>query len=260
MSNAAITANHPDWVMGKRDCDGPSQSNSHCRGGIQPYPRSMPNSHYYTRLCVTSKGLRIITGRKASDAALERTAFLFDKVTAEVDRRVTDKMTQMNFRHAVMATYPTELTLDLPEYRKMPPSWNEIYRGMGATPDNLLGLSTEEDAMCHSNDRYKNQDITIHELAHSLHLVGLNQVYPHFDRQLKSLYNAARKSGNYSADYYAMKNYIEYFAEGVQSYFNANKPDRTAPTDRYQLYMQDRNLYTFIRRYIGSNPWDRTCP
>lgn len=57
-----------------------------------------------------------------------------------------------------------------------------------------------------------------------------------------------------------MTDYKEYFAEGIQSYFNANAPDRQAPTDRYQLYMQDRNLYAFIQRYIGSNPWDRTCP
>ena len=89
-----------------------------CVGGVQSYPRSLPNSHYYRQLCTTSKGLRIVSAGRASGRALERTAFLlsqvgfgyFDQqrikrlqVTAYVDPRVTASMTARGFRHAVMA-------------------------------------------------------------------------------------------------------------------------------------------------------------
>ena len=51
-----------------------------CVGGVQSYPRSLPNSHYYRQLCTTSKGLRIVSAGRASGRALERTAFLLSQV------------------------------------------------------------------------------------------------------------------------------------------------------------------------------------
>jgi len=51
-----------------------------CAGGVQSYPRSLPNSHYYRQLCTTSKGLRIVSAGRASRRALERTAFLLSQV------------------------------------------------------------------------------------------------------------------------------------------------------------------------------------
>lgn len=190
-----------------------------------------------------------------------KTAEILDQVTAYVDPRVTTAMTRNNFRHAVMGTYPSELTTHIPEHAFLDPGyWNERARGLGATIQVPVGSSAEENVMCHANDRYKGEDITVHEFAHSLHLLGLAVAFPSFDGELKGLYNAARASGLWGSGHYAMTDFKEYFAEGVQSFFDTNAADSYAPVTRNQLYQKDRNLYNLIVRYLGNNPWKRgTC-
>jgi len=238
----------------------PSSGGFGCAGGVKSYPRSLPNSHYYRQLCTTSKGLRIVSAGRASRRALERTAFLLSQVTAYVDPRVTASMTARGFRHAVMARYPAELTTHLPEHAFLEPGyWNERARGLGATVAVPLGSSAEENALCDSNDRYRGEDITVHEFAHSLHLLGFALVYPNFNRELQGLYNAARTANVWGGSHYAMTDFKEYFAEGVQSFFNCNMADSYAPTDRNQLSRKDPNLYAFLLRYLGNNTWSHSC-
>ena len=40
--------------------------------------------------------------------------------------------------------------------------------------------------------RYRGEDITVHEFAHSLHLLGLTFVFPSFEQELQALYDEAR--------------------------------------------------------------------
>jgi len=189
-----------------------------CQGGVQPYPTSLPNSHYYRQLCTTSSGLRVVSHGLASSAALQRTALLLSKVTATVEASVTRAMTARGFRHALMAAYPRELTTHLPEHSFLDPAfWNERARGLGATLAVPLGSSAEENVLCDGADRYRGEDITVHEFAHSLHLLGLSQVHPSFNSELKQLYAAARASGAWGAGHYAMTDYKEYFAEGFRA-------------------------------------------
>ena len=99
----------------------------------------------------------------------------------------------------------------------------------------------------------------MHEFAHSLHLTGLAVVFPSFDRELRGLYASARASNTWGGGHYAMTDYKEYFAEGVQSFFDANMADSYAPVTREQLRRRDPNLYNFLVRYLGNNPWRRSC-
>merc|ERR1712080_671833 len=73
------------------------------------------------------------------------------------------------------------------------------------------------------------------------------------------LYYAARSSGVWGSGHYAMTDFKEYFAEGVQSFFDTNAYDAYAPTTRNQLRSKDPNLYNFIVQYLGNNPWRRSC-
>merc|ERR1712013_728262 len=155
----------------------------------------------YTRLCTTNNNLKIVSAGRASNAALERTAYLIG---------------------TVMAAYPSELTTHIPEHAWLGAYWNERARGLGATVAIPVGSSAEENALCYSNDRYRVEDITIHEFAHSMHLLGFALVYSNFNRELTTLYNAARAGnlwGSGATGSYAMTDFKEYFAEGVQSYF-----------------------------------------
>jgi len=233
-----------------------------CIYGVQAYPRNLPNAHFYTRLCTTNNGLKIVASSRPSSAALERTAYLIGNVMANVDPRVAQSMNARGFRHAVMAAYPAEVTTHIPEHAWLGAYWNERARGLGATVQVPVGSSAEENALCHSNDRYRVEDITIHEFAHSMHLLGFALVFPNFNNELTALYNAARSRnlwGTGATGSYAMTDFKEYFAEGVQSYYDTNAPDNWAPTTRDQLWRKDPNLYHFLNRYLGSNPWKRTC-
>ena len=89
-------------------------------------------------MCRTNRNLIVMTGGIASDEAVERVAFLIDHVTEFVDQAAIDKMNENGFRHAVMAEYPKELTLDIPEHAWLvntdsgdPNGWNERARGLG---------------------------------------------------------------------------------------------------------------------------------
>ena len=68
------------------------------------------------RLCRTRTGLKVISANLATDQAMERTAAIISYMMETVDPRVAQSMNDKNFRHALMATYPTELTTDIPEH------------------------------------------------------------------------------------------------------------------------------------------------
>ena len=53
-----------------------------------------------------------------------------------------------------------------------------------------------------------------------------------YEIQLKSFYALHRDKNLWGTSHYAMTNYKEYFAEGVQSYFDANMPSSQAPSTR----------------------------
>ena len=90
-------------------------------------------------------------------------------------------------------------------------------------------------------------------------MLGFALVYPNFNRELQGLYNAARAANVWGGSHYAMTDFKEYFAEGVQSFFNCNMADSYAPTDRNQLSRRDPNLYAFLLRYLGNNTWSHSC-
>jgi len=230
-----------------------------CAGGIKTYPSNWPNSWYYQRLCTSGTGIPIITAAIASNESLERTAYLLDGIMQTVDSRVVPKMVANGFRHGVLGRYPYELTTQMPEYSHLDSGfWDERARGLGGMPSVPLGSSAEENAMCYSDDRYLGEDITIHEYAHSLHLLGLDYVFPGFSTQLQSAYSNARYYNLWGSGHYAMTDYKEYWAEGVQSYFNANMGG--GPNTRATLQNQDPTLYGIIYGIFGDNSFYRTCP
>jgi len=230
-----------------------------CSSGITTYPSTWENSRYYKRLCTSGTGLLIVSGSVASAASIEHTAYTIDGVMQTVDSRVAPKMVQNGFRHAVMGSYPNELTTMLPEYSHLPADpWDERARGLGGMPSVPLGSGAEENVMCYSDDRYLGEDITIHEFAHSLHLLGLDYIFPNFSQDLQAAYSNAKYYKIWGNGHYALTDYKEYWAEGVQSYFNANMGG--GPNIRSALQTQDLMLYNLIYSVFGNNSFYSSCP
>ena len=80
----------------------------------------------------------------------------------------------------------------------------------------------EENVLGYPGDPYAAECILIHEFAHNIHLRGMVNVDPTFDTRLKATYDAAMKAGLWKGKY-AGTNHHEYFAEGVQSWFDNNR-------------------------------------
>ena len=79
-----------------------------------------------------------------------------------------------------MGQYPLETVTDLPEYNNLDPDFWHDRRGCGATVATPVGSNAEEDVLCWADDLYPDQDITVHEFAHSLHWLGFNPIWPQF--------------------------------------------------------------------------------
>jgi len=206
-----------------------------------------------------ANGLAIVSSAKVSDRALVAAADLVNRMLKSRPD-VRKAIIKANVRIAVMA--PDELTTDIPEHRDLTPKvyWDKRARGLGATrsrpacsvgAENLLGLK---------GDRYRGESILIHEFSHTFHQLGLNAIDKSFEKKLKKIYAAAMTKGLWKKTY-AATNFVEYWAEGVQSYFNANlevtKPNgiHNHVNTREELKKYDPALHRLVDKTFREADW-----
>jgi hypothetical protein len=173
-------------------------------------------------------------------------------------------MIQSGARMCIMAH--NEFTTDLPEFVRMAegrlrdfPSlpakdfWDARARGLGGSETDPLCTVAEENVLGFPGDPYEKECILIHEFAHNIHLRGLLNVDSTFDSRLKATYAAAMKAGLWKGKY-ASVNPHEYFAEGVQSWFDNNRVndhDHNHVHLRAQLIEYDAGLAALCREVFG---------
>ena len=87
---------------------------------------------------------------------------------AKVDQRVAQEINIYGFRHLVMAAYPAEVTISIPEQNSLGSWLYKRARGLCVTLHVPFGSSAED-----PDDRYLGEDITINEFAHYMYLLGL---------------------------------------------------------------------------------------
>ena len=68
---------------------------------------------------------------------------------------------------------------------------------------------------------FDGDNVTVHEFAHSIMNLGIVPIQPDFLAELTATYDAAVAADLWDGTF-AATNIHEYWAEGVQSYFNAN--------------------------------------
>lgn len=202
------------------------------------------------------EGFPIVASGKVSDEAMREAAFIVRQMLA-TRSDVRDAMIQNKVRLAVMA--PTEMTTDVPEHSDLTPKeyWDARARGLGATKVRPAVSCGAENLLNLKGDRYPKENILIHEFAHAMHEMGLVKVEPDFDARLRACYERAKKSGDWKGTY-AMTNDREYWAEGVQSYFDCNNPrDRQHPDaeTREKLAAFDPPLFALIDETFRKTPW-----
>jgi alpha-glucosidase len=181
------------------------------------------------------KGFSILSSAKVSDAALLEARYLIDQLLGERDD-ILQAMIKAGCRFMVMA--PTEMTTDVPEQRHLNKAyWDRRARGLGGK----LSSCGEENLLNLKGDRYNRENILIHEFNHAIHQQGLRVVDPTFNKRLREAYQRAMDKGLWKKTYVAT-NPSEYWAEGVQAYFDCMRPQFGANT-REKLQKYDPDLF-----------------
>jgi alpha-glucosidase len=187
---------------------------------------------------VDYKGFSILSSAKVSDEALLEARYLIDQMLCERED-ILKAMIQAGCRFMVMA--PTEMTTDVPEQR----NWNKEYwdrraRGMGGK----LSSCGEENLLNLKGDRYNRENILIHEFNHVVHQQGMRVVDPTFDKRLRDVYKKAMAKELWKGTYLST-NPSEYWAEGVQAYYDCMRPQYGANT-REKLRSYDPDLFALV--------------
>lgn len=234
---------------------------------VMRVPHELKLDPFYKK-CLFFGSLPIVSSQKVKDEALIAAKNIVVQMLSDVKTPgVLEQLKKRNVRVAVIAQ--DEFTLDIPEYkdlqRKYPETnWNKRARGLGATNERPVVSCGEENLLCYENDWYNGECILLHEFAHTIHEMALRYIDVKFDEQLHLIYINAI-ANNLWSDTYAISNEVEYWAEGVQSYFNSNL--QAIPSNgihnfvntRTELKLYDPQLYKFISKYFKEDDRQVGC-
>ena len=201
-------------------------------------------------------GFPLVSSDKVSDYALKEAAYLIDRMIGH-RQDIIDNMIHRNCRLVVMAH--DEFTTQVPEHSGMTPAkfWDRRARGLGSSRKDPVASCAEENLLCYPGDPYNTESIMIHEFAHAIHLNGIFDVDTTFDKRLGETYKAAMAKGLWK-NKYAANNKAEYWAEGVQSWFNTNRPpdhDHNHVNTREELKAYDPGLAKMVGEIFGDAEW-----
>ncbi|MES2475032.1 MAG: hypothetical protein V4640_04580 [Verrucomicrobiota bacterium] len=206
-------------------------------------------------------GFPVVASATVNPYALKEAVYLIDMMFAKrPDLRKA--MIQSGARMCILAW--NEFTTDLPEFSQFKPKdfWDARARGTGGSETDPFCSCGEENLLGYPGDPYATECILIHEFAHSIHLRGMSNVDPTFDERVKAAYDAAMKSGLWKGKY-AATNRFEYFAEGVQSWFDNNREndhDHNHVNTRAELLEYDAGLAALCREIFGDTELRYTKP
>lgn len=223
-------------------------------------PAAMKLPAFYQKY-VSASGYPIVSSEKVDDYALKEAAYLADlMLTNRPD--VRKAMVDGGSRLIVIAH--DEFTTDIPEYSHMKPKdfWDARARGLGGSRTDPVCSCGEENLLAFKGDPYGTENILIHEFAHNIHLRGMVEVDKSFDARVEKAYEAAMANGLW-AGVYASTNHHEYFAEGVQSWFDNNRPpdhDHNFVDTRKELKEYDPGLAALCEEVFGETELVYTKP
>ena len=205
-------------------CAGGQTANAAEQPQVSAPPESLGIPSFYKKY-VDCGGLPIVSSEGVSDAALFEAAELANKMLAG---RPDIRKAMIERGGRVMIVGVKEGITQLPEYGWLKPKefWNKRSRGFGGGYGKVTTSVAEENLLCLPVDLYEEECIFIHEFAHTIHeTLNLSHKDKKFDKKLKETYEKALAKELWRCPYkemYAAVNYREYWAEGVQSWFDAN--------------------------------------
>ncbi|MFN0092593.1 MAG: hypothetical protein ACKVWR_20360, partial [Acidimicrobiales bacterium] len=224
---------------------------------------------FYEKVCVVD-GVPIVAAGVVEDAALRAAADIaHNMLLPRPDLRA--QMIANGLRIGVLGR--RQQATEMPEYRDLTTrypgrDWNAA-RAYGARPGRPLMIAPEENLTCGPADTYPGQSVLTHELGHSVLDLAVAFVDPTFKGRLADAFRQAQGMTVYRRSY-AMTDLDEYWAEGVQDYFDAstrgvgddgggNGYDSPIAT-RAELAAADPVLHGLIAEVFTDRRWTPSCP
>jgi hypothetical protein len=214
---------------------------------------------FYTRYA-DANGVPVIASDKPAEESIHRACLLildYSSVREDVRQALRDG----KIRFIVMAR--SEKTVDTPDFAYLGDlDWRA--RGLGGVP---AGICAEESILCDkATDRWRGESICVHEFSHTMQMGAYNKADKTFASRLAAAYRAARAAGLFT-NTYAGEQAAEYFAEGVQDWYNTNlqtvsgKPDgvHNDINTRAELEKYDPALYKLLSEVLPDKPRYRDC-
>ncbi len=227
---------------------------------IGPPPAEWKVPEFYTK-SISANGYPVVASANVNDYALREAAFLINLMLAKRPD-VRDAMIKSGSRMCIISW--NEFTTDLPDFAQLTPKdwWDARARGTGGSQDDPSCSTGEENLLKYPGDPYSTENILIHEFAHNIHLRGMVNVDPTFDSRVQAAYDHAMATGLWKGKY-GSTNHHEYFAEGVQSWFDNNRPpdhDHNEIRTRVLLKEYDPRLAKLCEEVFGETELVYTDP
>jgi hypothetical protein len=226
---------------------------------------------FYTQQA-SANGLPITASANVNPYAVQEAVYIVNSMLAKRPD-VREAMIRSGSRLCIMAH--NEFTTDLPEWAWLAdvavPGFESFSsrdfrdaraRGMGGSETDPYCSCAEENLLAYDGDPYAAENILIHELAHNIHLRGMNNLDSTFDQRVQAAYRTAMSAGLWKGKY-ASVNHHEYFAEGVQSWFDDNREndhDHNHVNTRQELLDYDPRLAALCREVFGDTEFRYTKP
>jgi hypothetical protein len=226
---------------------------------------------FYTQR-VEVGGFPIVASERVNPFALEEAAHLVGLMIAK-RADILEALVASGARMNLLAW--NEFTTSQPEFKRFTENpahgfpglsgqdyWDARARGTGGSETDPFCTAAEENLLAYPGDPYATECILIHEFAHMIHLRGMNNIDPTFDHRVRKAYQDALARGLWKGAY-ASVNHYEYFAEGVQSWFDDNRVndhDHNHVHLRSQLVEYDPGLAALCREVFGETELTYTKP
>lgn len=229
---------------------------------VSSVPDDLLFDSFYKKYC-NADGIPIISSGDVDNLALQQAYYIVMNMLVAVPE-IRDELISNGAYFGVIGK--NEMQTSLPEYSHMDSEyWDRRARGLGGSLGFPITSSAEENLLCLREDGYYGESIAVHEFAHTISLMGLGDDFDSVLIEFTELYESAIEQGLWE-NTYAGSNIQEYWAEGVQSYFNANAQSvlgdgiHNHVDTREELKEYDPGLYEFISRIFNDFIWTPTCP
>ncbi len=213
---------------------------------IAPPPKTLKLDPFYAKTA-DAGGIPVTASARVPDVALVAARGIVDGML-EMRPDVRRQMIAMGERVGVLA--PDEMITDLPEERDLKKPalddrrltfcerkaylqiaamsdrqyWNTRARGLGG----LYTIGATENLLGQPGSVYFGENILVHEFSHAM-LTAIERADPRLYAEVQAAYEHAKQIGLWKGSY-SINTLQEYWAEGVQFWFNSNMAYRRAPS------------------------------